>query len=67
MVTLPNFDVFQNPIENFSLLGKRRFDLPLRIEAGPDLEMARQTTLLALQGIDCLSKEEEPTFFAGVE
>ena len=27
MVIIPNKEVFQNPIENYSLLGKRRFDL----------------------------------------
>lgn len=68
LVIIPNKDVFQNPIENYSVLGKRRYDLSLRIEAGPDLEMVRETTPQALQGIDCLSKEEEPTFFFdGVE
>lgn len=29
MVIIPNKDVFQNPIENYTLLGKRRFDLSI--------------------------------------
>lgn len=31
MVILPNKDVFQNPIENYSILGKERFDLEVGV------------------------------------
>ncbi|HEY4198864.1 MAG TPA: mechanosensitive ion channel [Mucilaginibacter sp.] len=63
MVIIPNKDVFQNPIENFSLLGKRRFDLSIGISYGDDLEKVRQVALSAVKGIDGLSEEDEVTFF----
>jgi small conductance mechanosensitive channel len=34
IVIVPNKDVFQNPIENYSLLGKRRFDLSVGVSWG---------------------------------
>ncbi|TSJ44491.1 mechanosensitive ion channel [Mucilaginibacter corticis] len=41
MVIIPNKDVFQNPIENYSLLGKRRFDLSIGVSYGDDLEKSQ--------------------------
>ena len=38
MVIIPNKEVFQNPIENYSLLGKRRIDLTAGVSYGDDLE-----------------------------
>lgn len=63
MVIIPNKDVFQNPIENFSLLGKRRVDLEVGISYGDDLEKVKYITLSALKGIEGLSPEDETTFF----
>ncbi len=68
LVIIPNKDVFQNPIENYTMLGKRRYDLPLRVDGTRDLEEIRQTTLSAIRDIDCLSGDEEPSiFFDGVD
>ena len=63
MVIIPNKDVAQNPIENFSLLGKRRMDLTVGVSYGDDLEKVKRVTLEAVEGIDCLSKEDETTLF----
>lgn len=60
LVILPNKDVFQNPIENFSILGKRRFDLTIGVSYGDDLEKVRQVTLDAVSDLPNLS-EEDPT------
>lgn len=38
IVIIPNRDVFQNPIENYSILGKRRFDLEVGVYYNDDLE-----------------------------
>lgn len=63
MVIIPNKDVFQNPIENFSLLGKRRIDLTIGVSYGDDLEKVRAVTLAAVKGIEHLSNEDEVTLF----
>lgn len=63
MVIIPNKDVFQNPIENYTLLGKRRIDINIGVSYGDDLEMVKQVTVDAVKGIDGLSKEDDVTFF----
>ncbi len=63
MVIIPNKEVFQNPIENYSLLGKRRIDLTVGVSYGEDLERVRDITLTAVQGIKNLAEDEEITLF----
>lgn len=62
-VIIPNKDVFQNPIENFSLLGKRRLDLTIGVSYGEDLQKVEDVTLEALKNLDGLSKDEKITMF----
>ncbi|MFB9843499.1 mechanosensitive ion channel family protein [Mucilaginibacter ginsenosidivorans] len=63
MVIIPNKDVFQNPIENYTLLGKRRIDLTIGVSYGEDLERVRDITLDAVKDIDGLSEDDEVTMF----
>ena len=63
LVIIPNKDVFQNPIENYTLLGKRRFDLAIGVSYGDDLEKVKTVTLNAVKGIPELSREDEITLF----
>jgi small-conductance mechanosensitive channel len=63
MVIIPNKDVFQNPIENFSLLGKRRFDLVVGVSYGDDLELVRSVTLNAVKNMPGLCPDNETTMF----
>ena len=63
MVIIPNKEVLQNPIENFSLLGKRRMDLSAGVSYGDDLEKAKEVALHAVKDMKGLSKEDETTFF----
>jgi small-conductance mechanosensitive channel len=63
MVIIPNKEVLQNPIENYSLLGKRRMDLTVGVSYGEDLQKVKDITLEAVQGIDGLTKDDEVTFF----
>ncbi len=58
-VIIPNKEVFQNPIENFSLLGRRRVDLTVGVAYGEDLEKVKQVTLQAVAGIAGLSPDEK--------
>jgi small conductance mechanosensitive channel len=63
MVIIPNKDVFQNPIENYSFLGKRRFDLTIGVSYGDDLQKVIDVTLDAVKDIEHLSPEDKTTMF----
>ncbi|REJ83787.1 MAG: mechanosensitive ion channel family protein [Bacteroidetes bacterium] len=63
IVIIPNKEIFQNPIENFSMLGKRRMDLQVGISYGDDLEKVVEVTLDALKGIKGTTDDEITLFF----
>ncbi len=63
MVIIPNKEVFQNPIENFSLLGRRRMDLTVGVSYGEDLQKVKEITLKAVEGITGLSDNDKTTLF----
>jgi small conductance mechanosensitive channel len=58
-VIIPNKEVFQNPIENYSYLKIRRFDLSVGVSYGDDLDKVQEVTLSAVKDIEGLSKEQE--------
>ena len=58
-VIIPNKEVFQNPIENYSYLEKRRFDLELKVGLNEDLDKVHEVTLAAVSDIEALSPEDE--------
>ena len=62
MVIIPNKDLLQNPIENYSLMGKRRMDLTAGVSYGEDLERVRDITLKAVADIEGTT-DDEITFF----
>ncbi|WP_205728631.1 mechanosensitive ion channel family protein [Flavobacterium sp. J27] len=59
IVIIPNKEVFQNPIENYSHITKRRFDLSVGVSYNDDLEKVKQVTLEAVKPIENLSKEDD--------
>lgn len=63
MVIIPNKDVLQNPIENFSLLGKRRMDLTVGVSYGEDLQKVKEVAMKAVEGISGLSAKDKTTIF----
>ncbi len=48
-VIIPNKDIFQNPIKNFSSSFKRRLDLTIGVSYGDDLEKVRDITIDAVK------------------
>lgn len=62
-VIIPNKDVFQNPIENFSVLGKRRMDITIGVSYGEDLDRVKEITLNAVANLPNLSKSDESTLY----
>ena len=63
MVIIPNKNVFQNPIENYSMLGKRRIDLTIGVSYGDDLEKVKKITMDSLVGMKGVSTVDDITFF----
>lgn len=63
MVIIPNKDIMQNPIENYTLLGKRRMDLNVRVSYGEDLEKVKNITLKAVESIQGLTDDKTDMYF----
>lgn len=61
-VIIPNKAVFQNPIENFSLLGKRRVDLVVGVSYGEDLQKVKDIVLDVVQNVT-VRTDDPITFF----
>ncbi len=63
MVIIPNKEVFQNPIQNYSLLGVRRMDLDVGISYAEDLEKVKAVTLNAVQGLPVMATGYATSFY----
>lgn len=63
MVIIPNKEVFQNPIENFSTYGKRRMDLVVGVSYGEDLEKVKSITLEAVKDVEGLTTDDKTSLF----
>lgn len=62
-VIIPNKEVFQNAIKNYSYINKRRLDLSVGVSYGDDLAKVQQITLDAVSDIEELSKEDKITVY----
>jgi len=51
LALIPNKQVFENPITNYTTTGKRRVDIKLGVSYADDLEKVRQVTLKTLEQI----------------
>ncbi len=65
-VTIPNREVFQNPIENFTKYGKRRLDIKGGVSQGDDLSKAKKVALESLSKIDGIIKEDTTFLYDGL-
>jgi small conductance mechanosensitive channel len=63
LVLIPNKQVFENPIMNYTIRGKRRVDLTVGVSYGDDLEQVRQVALAAVEGIPGRVKDKEAQLF----
>jgi small conductance mechanosensitive channel len=52
IVHLPNKDVFQNPLENFSAAGSRRVDIPVTVPHDSNLDQAERLAIAAIDTVD---------------
>lgn len=51
-VFIPNKDVLQNPIFNYTVIGKRRIDISVGISYGDDLDKVQSITLETIKKVD---------------
>jgi small conductance mechanosensitive channel len=51
LVLIPNKQVFENPIMNYSSLGRRRIDLNVGVSFGDDLVKAKEVAIRAMEGV----------------
>lgn len=64
-VTIPNKDVFQSPIVNYSRYGKRRIDIKGGILKSDDLQKATRIALEALATVEGVIADESTFFYDG--
>jgi small conductance mechanosensitive channel len=63
LVLIPNKQVFENPIMNYSALGRRRVDLELGVSYGADLEKVREVAIRAVEGVSTRLPERQVELF----
>ena len=62
-VVIPNKQIFQNKVVNYSARGKLRVDLPCGISYGDDLEKVKTTALEAIQGVSSRDQSADVDLF----
>ncbi len=62
-VIIPNKDVYQNPLTNYSAIGKRRIDLACGVAYGDDLAVAQETAISAISDLPDRDKARDVEFF----
>lgn len=62
-IFVPNAQVFQSPLVNYSMMGKRRIDLEVGISYGDDLEKAKRVTLQTIRALENVEKETANLFY----
>lgn len=63
-VVIPNKDVLQNPLTNFTVNRSRRVDLPIGISYGDDLNNAAKIAVKAVEeNVDCLKDKPVEVFW----
>lgn len=63
LVLIPNKQVFENPIMNYSARGTRRVDLSMGVSYGDDLERARQIAIEAVSAMPDRVPDREVELF----
>lgn len=63
LVLIPNKQVFENPIMNYSARGSRRVDISLGVSYGDDLEKARRVAMEAVAALPARLPDREVELF----
>jgi small conductance mechanosensitive channel len=63
IVLIPNKQVFENPITNYSTTGRRRIDLKAGVSYGDDLEKVRRIAIRAVEQVSARQPDTEVELF----
>jgi small conductance mechanosensitive channel len=63
VLLIPNKEVFDNPITNYTTSGRRRIDLKLGVSYGDDLEKVRRVTVRTLEQIQVRKADTDVEMF----
>lgn len=63
MVIIPNKDIFQNPIENYTMLGRRRMQLDVGVSYAEDLDKVRDLTMPLMENLSTRCPDEPVKFY----
>lgn len=63
LVLIPNKHVFENPIMNYSALGRRRIDLKVGVSYGEDLARVKEVAIQAMEGVSTRLPERSVELF----
>ncbi|HET9212859.1 MAG TPA: mechanosensitive ion channel family protein [Thermoanaerobaculia bacterium] len=63
IILVPNKQIFENPITNFSAAGQRRVDVKAGVSYGDDLEKVRRVALQALEQVPSRKPDTEVELF----
>ncbi|HEY4562302.1 MAG TPA: mechanosensitive ion channel family protein [Thermoanaerobaculia bacterium] len=63
LILVPNKQIFENPITNFSATGQRRVDLKAGVSYGDDLEKVRRIALQALEAMPSRKPDTDVELF----
>jgi len=58
VVTIPNKDVIQKPLKNYTVSGERRIDLPCGVSYGDNLDHVESVVLKAIKSLPNICKEK---------
>lgn len=67
LITIPNRELFQNPIINYTRVGKRRADIIAGIPKNNDLEEAQKIATAALRNVDKIIMEDSQVIFREIK
>lgn len=62
-VVLPNKDVYQNPLKNYSVSGERRVDLSCGVSYGDDLKVVKEVAVQAIESVVERNEQKPVEFF----
>jgi small conductance mechanosensitive channel len=63
LVIIPNKEIFQKSLENFTASERRRIDLTVGVSYGENLDEVKQVTLQAVKEVTLLDPEHPPRLF----
>lgn len=62
-VIIPNKEIFQNPLTNFTTHPKRRIDLNVGVSYGDDLEKSEEVAMKAIEALSIIDSDEGVSMF----